>query len=151
MKLVCVECNSTEARLVTGASIYPNHPNLARKPIWQCPCGAYVGCHPGTENPLGRPAGPETRKARGHVHALLDPIWRNSPALYPADAKAYNIRRVARTRCYEWLADRMGLTAEECHTGMFTIDQCRQAYRLLKNITYAEIRDWAKARREKAA
>lgn len=45
----------------------------------------------------------------------------------------------------------MGLTADECHTAMFTIDQCRQAYRLLKTITYAEIRDWAKANRKKAA
>lgn len=151
MKLVCVECNGTEAGLVSGAVIYPHLPNLSRKKFWRCPCGAYVGCHPGTSEALGRPAGPETRKARGYVHAILDPLWRNAPDLYPPDAKAFGIRKVARTRCYEWLADKMGLTADECHTAMFTIDQCRQAYRLLKTITYAEIRDWAKANRKKAA
>lgn len=149
MSLSCTECGCETPDLVTGAKIYPHLTNLHRKKIWLCPCGAYVGCHPGTDDALGRPAGPETRKARGYVHAVLDPLWRDAPALYPADAKPYGIRRVARLRCYEWLADQMGLTADECHTGMFTIEQCRQAYRLLRNTTYADIRKWAKARKEK--
>lgn len=150
--LPCLECPNEQAEFVTGAVIYPHRPELADKKAWRCSaCGAYVGCHPGTVEPLGRPAGPKTREARQYVHTVLDPLWRNAPALYPAAAKAYGIRRTARIRVYEWLADRMGLTAQECHTGMFTIEQCRVAYRLLKNTTYADIRQWAKARRKEEA
>lgn len=150
--LPCLECPNDQAEFVTGAVIYPHRPELAEKKAWRCSsCGAYVGCHPGTVDPLGRPAGPETRNARQYVHRVLDPLWRDAPAFYDKGAKAYGIRRAARARVYAWLADRMGLTAEECHTGMFTIEQCREAYRLLKQATYADIRQWAKAREEKAA
>lgn len=147
--LPCLECPNDQAEFVTGAVIYPHRRDLADKKAWRCTsCGAYVGCHPGTVDPLGRPAGPKTREARQYVHGLLDPIWREAWREYPAAAKRPHITRLARVRCYEWLADRMGLTAEECHTGLFTIEQCREAYRLLKGVTYSEIRDWAKARRK---
>ena len=148
--LPCLECPNDQAEFVTGAVIYPHRPELADKKAWRCSaCGAYVGCHPGGVEPLGRPAGPKTREARQYVHSILDPLWRDAWRSYPAAVKRPHVTALARRRCYAWLADQMGLTADECHTGMFTIEQCRQAYRLLKNTTYADIRDWAKARKEK--
>jgi len=147
--LPCLECPNEQAEFVTGAVIYPHRPELADKKAWRCSaCGAYVGCHPGTVEPLGRPAGPKTREARQYVHQVFDPLWREAWRGYPAAAKRRHVQSLARTRCYAWLADQMSLTADECHTGMFTIEQCRQAYRLLKNTTYADIREWAKARKK---
>lgn len=152
----CVHCDATPV-LVTGAEIYPHRPDLADRPIWRCPCGARVGCHPGTEVPLGRAANAQLRDARGHVHALLDPIWRDAwkaPAYRGANGKFDGVRGskrvitgVARTRVYEFLAARMGLTEEDCHVGMFDLEQCRDAYRILRGLDYQRIRTWAKARR----
>lgn len=148
--LSCLDCPNDQAEFVTGAVIYPHRPDLADKKAWRCTsCGAYVGCHPGTVDPLGRPAGPKTREARQYVHSLLDPIWREAWRTYPGAASRSRVTHIARVRCYEWLADRMSLTADGCHIGMFDVDQCRTAYRLFRGITYAEIRDWAKARKEK--
>lgn len=152
----CVHCTATPA-LVTGAAIYPHRPDLADKPIWLCACGARVGCHPGTTVPLGRAADAQLRGARGHVHALLDPIWRDAwkgSAYRGANGRFDGARGskriitgVARTRVYEFLASRMGLTEDDCHVGMFDLEQCRQAYAILRGRHYAEIRSWAKARR----
>lgn len=96
----CAECSKT-AHLVGGEAIYPHRPDLYAKSFWRCDCGAYVGCHPGTANPLGYPAGPTTRMARSAAHAAFDPLWKSG--------------KMRRSQAYKWLAERLGIPASETH------------------------------------
>lgn len=155
----CMSCKSAEkVRLTDGREVYPHRPDLYAKDIWKCDgCGGYVGCHPGTTNPLGTPADLQLRTARSRLHERrFDPLWKNAATsgVYAGtykNAKAVNdIRRAARTRIYLYLADKLGLTTEQCHIGMFDLDQCRAAWTALQGITYEEIRAWAHARRNAA-
>jgi hypothetical protein len=146
---ICPACG-TAARLTDGREIYPHRPDLADKPIWACTIceDTYVGCHPGTETPLGFPADAGLREARMLLHRnRIDPLWKGAPdcgAYRPEnDAARKQIQRAARVRVYRFLANRMGLTEEACHTGMFTVEQCREAYRVLNRVTYLDIRKWA--------
>ena len=146
----CIECGMP-SRLVYGDDVYPHRKDLYHKAFYVCdPCEAYVGCHPNSEDAMGYPAGKETRNARSYVHRIFDPMWKTATDHYPADANKKRVRRLARTRCYEFLAHEMGMTKDECHVGMFDVDQCRQAYAILKKVDYPHIRNWAKARRQAA-
>jgi len=147
---ICPICETT-ARLTDGREIYPHRPDLADKPIWACTfCGdTYVGCHPGTEDPLGFPADAALREARILLHhRRIDPLWKNAPVsggYGRLDTDGIKqVQRAARGRVYGFLAARMGLTRETCHTAMFTLEQCREAWAALKGVSYSEIRDWAK-------
>lgn len=119
----CIECGKAEASLVGGKAIYPHRRDLYKKSFWLCTCGAYCGCHPGTENPLGYPAGPATRKARSAVHAVLDPLWRNTK----------RDRKKRRHAVYAYLARELGIPREDTHTGMFDSETCWRAIKALKS------------------
>lgn len=147
-------CCGQPARLTTGAEVYPHRPDLHDKPIWRCDVcpDAYVGCHPGTTEPLGTPAGPDLRRARRMLHErMIDPLWQTadrSGAYGPLDEEGRRVvRQAARGRVYGFLADRMGLTRDETHTGLFDLEQCRAAWRALSGVAYPEIREWAQRRR----
>lgn len=115
--MICPYCNN-EARLVGGDAIYPHRPDLYRLRFWQCaPCDAYVGCHKGTEQPLGRLANAELRRAKMLAHAAFDPRWRTR------DKKQ---RPKTRGEAYSWLAKRLGVDRADCHIGMFDLEQCQQ-------------------------
>ena len=150
---MCPYCRQF-AELATGARVYPGRPDLAEKPIWLCaPCNAYCGCHPGTKKPLGIPADAATRFARMRLHQnVLDPLWQgaiNEIGYEPEDEKARAIiRNVARKRVYAFLAAKMGIRKDDAHTGLFDIEQCRRAWRILREVDYREIRAWAKAKKE---
>jgi hypothetical protein len=153
---ICPTC-SRAARRTSGREVYPHRPDLADKPIWRCDrCGGYVGCHPGGTKPLGTPANAELRKARSLLHErLLDPLWKTADRCgeyAPESERARQaIRRRARTRVYAFLADRLRLSAADCHTGMFDLETCRRAWRVLQGVTYSEIRAWARAEEREAA
>ena len=109
--MICSYCNN-EAELVNGDVIYPHRPNLHHLRFWQCaPCDARVGCHEGTERPLGRLANAELRQAKMAAHAVFDPLWKGGP--------------MTRNTAYGWLADQLGIPRTECHIGMFDVDRCR--------------------------
>lgn len=119
--VICPYCG-TPARMVKGAELYPNHPNedLAGKNFYRCaPCDAHVGCHApnphmgfaGTE-PLGRMANFALRRAKNHAHRAFDPLWKQG--------------FMKRRQAYAWLAQQLGIALEECHIGMFDIEQCRR-------------------------
>lgn len=152
---VCPTC-SQAARLTDGREVYPNRPDLHHKPIWKCDgCAGYVGCHPGGTLPLGTPAGPELRAARSRLHEqMLDPLWKTADVsgdYEPEDDRARRrIRIKARARVYDFLCHRLGITRDECHTGLFDIERCRAAWRALQGITYPEIRAWALKQKEAA-
>jgi hypothetical protein len=120
---VCQYCNST-AELVTGEDIYPHLEYLHHKHFWRCvPCRAYVGCHDagngygeGTR-PLGVLANAELRAAKKAVHDLFDPLWKSGGK--------------GRKKAYRWLAGQMGMPADDCHVGAFSVEQCRQARAIL--------------------
>lgn len=112
----CPYCDRA-AELVTGKAIYPHRPDLFGKFFWQCkPCGAYVGCHPGTQNALGRLADAKLREAKQQAHAAFDPRWKGT-------GKDYGKRR---RNAYAWLAEQLGIAPANCHIGMFDVDQCRR-------------------------
>jgi len=124
---VCSECGSMGEQ-VDSAVIYPHRPDLHGKPMFRCSCGAYVGCHPGTDVPLGYPAGAATRQLRSKVHALFDPLWE-------AKMKRDKVRKgAAREAGYSWLADQLGIRRDDCHVSHFGADLCRRAIAVLEPI-----------------
>lgn len=135
----CLHCEST-CRLTTGAEVYPPRQDLHEKFFYICDhCDARVGCHELTKNPLGHAANKATRDARSKLHKLmLDPLWKKVPE---PDQK------VVRRGVYKFLARALGIDPKDCHTGMFTIERCRDAWRALKGQTPDTIRQWNDARR----
>lgn len=108
----CPYCGK-QAELVTGSAMYPHRPDLASKRFWRCsPCRAWVGCHPGTREPLGRLANSELRRAKQDAHEAFDPIWKEGP--------------LSRSEAYEWLARKLGIPSAECHVGMMDVPTCRR-------------------------
>jgi hypothetical protein len=119
---ICMECGS-QAKLAGGEAVYPHRPDLFSKRFWTCGCGAYVGCHPGTENPLGYPAGPEARKARNAAHAAFDPIWRS--------------KQMTRSEAYKWLASELGQSASKTHISWMDEPTARRVVKLCEVATRA--------------
>lgn len=112
--VTCDYCGNA-ARLVTGGVIYPHRSDLNQKHFYQCkPCGAHVGCHPGTTAALGRLADAELRRAKSAAHAAFDPLWQ---------AKG---RRLTRSAAYAWLARELGIKPADCHIGMFDVATCNR-------------------------
>jgi len=127
LKPVCGYCQR-EAELVTGAVIYPSREDLRALYFWRCePCDAWVSCHPparaastggmgdGTM-PMGSLANAELRRWRSSVHALFDPIWQAG--------------KLSRHEAYGWLAKTLHIPREQCHIGMFNLEQCKVAVRM---------------------
>lgn len=114
------------AVLTTGKEVYPHRADLAEKPFYICrPCGAHVGCHPGTTRPLGRLANPQLRLLRMKVHDALDPHWK---ALKGKTRKLGQVRRGV----YQRLASGMNIPERECHVGMFDETQCTRALEVIQ-------------------
>lgn len=108
-KVRCGECKSY-SDLTDGETIYPHRPDLFHKSFWKCPkCGAYCGCHRGTSEPLGIPAGPDTRKARSKAHGAFDKLWKKPGGV------------MSRTAAYKWLAAKMEIPSKECHIGVMNV------------------------------
>lgn len=108
----CPYCGG-ESHLADSTRIYSG---VSYGPIYLCDgyprCDAYVGCHKGTTKPLGRLADAELRRAKKAAHAVFDRLWKYKD-------------KGARSRAYEWLAEKLGISVEDCHIGMFDIQQCR--------------------------
>lgn len=116
---ICPYCGAT-SMLVTGKDIYPWAKHLTDKLMYRCAVcpDAYVGCHPGTDKPLGRLANARLRLAKSHAHAVFDPIW---------EAKIQRdgcTKGEARGRGYAWLAAQLGIEPKDCHIGMMDVDMC---------------------------
>lgn len=82
--------------------------------IYMCNgCRAYVGMHPDTNIALGTLANDETRQARKECK--------------PPFLKFCHISPLNRRACYTKLAEAMNLPKEECHFGLFNVEQCNRA------------------------
>lgn len=119
-RITCPHC-SKPAELVDGAAIYPGRDDLAAKKFWRCvPCGSHVGCHPGTNRPLGDLAQPMVRRARTAAQAAFDRLWK-------AKMRRDNVsKHEARGAAYKWLADKLEIKVENCHIGMMDAQTARR-------------------------
>lgn len=118
MIILCPYCNNPTS-LVSAGVIYPHRPDLAASVFYNCaPCKAYVGCHKGTNKPLGRLANRELRTAKLKAHLAFDPIWKDN--------------QLTRKEAYKWLATQLNITNEQCHIGMFDVEQCNQVLEACK-------------------
>lgn len=121
---VCIECGAV-ATLTPAREVYPNRSDLWGKSVYVCQCGARVGCHDGTDIPLGRPCGAKTALARDKAHRVFDPLWKRKVERGSRKGKA-------RDAAYKWLAGQMGLTRETCHISWFNEAQCREVVELCR-------------------
>lgn len=111
----CPTC-AMPAELVTGAEVYPHRPDLSAKKVWRCaPCDARVGCHDGTDVPLGTLAGPELRSARWRAHDAFDRLWKRERG-----------GTMTRAEAYAWLARELSVEVEACHVGQFDVARCER-------------------------
>lgn len=118
MTVICDYCKNPALR-VTGREHYPHRPDLYDKIIYSCkPCNASVGCHPGTDKPLGRLADPKLKRAKMAAHRAFDPLWKGGS--------------MRRGEAYRWLAEKLSLSSEECHIGMFDETMCRRVILVVK-------------------
>lgn len=117
--LICPYCGS-KALLRDSAMIYRGY---SYGWVWLCPkwpgCDSYVGCHKGTNKPLGRMANKELRDAKSEAHKAFDVIWRRV-------ASGSGNEKFARVRAYAWLAEQLQILRKECHIGMMDVDTCRR-------------------------
>lgn len=118
---ICPYCGGWSAKL-TGADIYPHRPDLRKKTFYACrPCDAYVGCHDGTDKPLGTLADRRLRRSRNRAHRAIDPLWVDAPN-----------RKEARVSVYKALAEALGIEREDCHIAMFSDEQCARTVELVE-------------------
>lgn len=126
-QIYCCGCSRDVcARLTNGREIYPSRMDLQNLPFWKCDsCKNYVGCHHKTKHrtrPLGVIANKEIKRARKHIHAILDPLWLAG--------------KYKRKEIYKKLGERLGYeyrTAE-----IRCIDEARKIYKILIEFSQAE-------------
>jgi hypothetical protein len=121
-ELRCCGCDGekVQARLTNGSEIYPHRKDLYSLPFWKCDsCGNFVGCHHKTKNriqPLGCIPTPELKKARQHIHRLLDPIWESG--------------KMSRKVIYEKISERIGW---KYHTAQIrSVEEAREIYKIVR-------------------
>jgi len=116
---VCPYCGE-ESKQVTGITLYPHLEQFAEKIFYHCkPCDSRVGCHPGTDKPLGTLANNDLRLRRNYAHKHFDRLWK----------EGYMKSRI---HSYLWLAIAMDIPPKFCHIGHFNEEQCLEVARLSK-------------------
>lgn len=113
---ICRYCGGV-IRLVRAERIYGEKSarrlGLIGEYIYQCQnCNARVGCHKGTDRPLGDVANEALRLKRIETHHVFDAFWRS--------------QHMTRTGAYRWLSQQMRLPAKLAHIGGFEMDQCQE-------------------------
>ena len=78
-------------------------------------CGARVGCHPGTNIPLGTLADKATMRARNAAHAAFDPLWKGQG-------------KGMRSNAYRALSKALGKPA---HISWMDVDDCCRVVELV--------------------
>jgi len=126
LEIRCCGCGGEKikARLTDGGEIYPHRKDLHGLPFWKCDaCGNFVGCHYKTKNrtqPLGCIPTPELKKARQHIHQLLDPIWESG--------------KMKRKELYAAISERIGW---KYHTAQIrSVEEAREIYRIVREYAH---------------
>lgn len=146
MNITCPYCKGPATYYESSAPFYQGRDYGA---LWACvPCDAQVGTHP-DGRPLGTLANKRLRIERKRVKEFFNPLWMDVHAAYPGiPIRVGHVRQIMRTRAYQWLAEQMKLSAEECHVAMFDEARCRWAIQIIEDMkpNAATIRSWAKSR-----
>lgn len=123
MQIYCTGCQTdVDARLTTGAEMYPHRPDLASIPFWVCDtCKSFVGTHHKTKKwrrPLGYLATPEIKVWRMRIHQILDPLWKKG--------------LIQRGNAYRRISVALG---HDYHTGnIYSVDEAKKIYEIVKGI-----------------
>lgn len=91
-------------------------------------CRGSVGVHPNGK-PLGTIPDPQTKQLRIKLHAIVDPLWRD---------QTERPKKKARGSVYGWLQRISGLSAAECHIGMFDAEMCLKMMKLIRENPYED-------------
>jgi len=112
----CPYCNGT-MQLRDSDVIYGRSYGM----VWFCEnwpgCDAFVGCHKGTDKPLGTPANGVLRNWRKRCHGLFDELWKS--------------RRMTRRGAYDWMAEQLGIPVDQAHIALLSLEQCQQLHNAL--------------------
>jgi hypothetical protein len=118
----CHYCGDA-AEKVTGDVVYPHLPHLKRLVFWRCePCGARVGTHSDSGEPLGTLAKEDLRHLRQEAHEVLDSMWRKNKG-----------GLLVRGFVYTWLKKRLGADSTP-HIGSMDEKQCLELIALRAEI-----------------
>ena len=132
--IYCCQCaGEVEAYRIDAMELYPHRPDLFHKHFWRRPhCRNYVGCHPDTTKPLGCIPTYELMKARGHIHALIDPIWKT--------------KMMSRRQVYARLSTALGYVF---HNGEIrSIEEARKVYRTAREVFASYLSESHKCKHE---
>lgn len=123
----CPYCCS-EVDLVDSSIVYNG---VSYGLIYKCSnCISYVGCHPNTTIPLGKLANNELRFWKKEAHKYFDQLWIRK--------KINKIYRVFlpdtsnRKKAYIWLSQKLGISIDDTHIGMFDVDTCKKVVEICK-------------------
>lgn len=105
----CPYCRSSDIKLMTQTEFYGREYSGAKMYVCQ-KCRARVGCHKGTEIPLGPLADSELIELRKKIHAIIDTQWKN-----PTE----------RSEMYHKLAEEFGMEKNKFHVGFLKNEQAR--------------------------
>ena len=122
--LICPYCGGkavlVPSNVVYGGSMRTHYGVV--ESLWVCEnypkCDAYVGCHKGTTQPLGRLADKQLRYLKKQTHTQFDPIWRSGV--------------MSRRKAYKWLSQQLHIAEKECHIGKFDPALCRKAIKVCR-------------------
>ena len=139
----CADCG-TECALVDGREVDAHDPEIADVRVWACPvCPGSWAHHAATANgPAAIPAGLETRNAREMLGERLI-----LPLIYDGSGGLEGAMPLTIDRLTNFLAHRMGIEPDACEVARFDLEQCRQAWRELRGVRFAEVLEHAQRHR----
>jgi len=115
----CDSCQSDRIGLTSNSVLYGIEKGEWPYCYYCDDCGAMVGCHPNTHNPMGLMAVASIRRKRAKLHEAFDPIWQ--------------LRYLSRDDAYKWLAKELDLPDnEDCHIGLLSPSNLNLALNLMR-------------------
>lgn len=120
--LICPDCGG-KAELKDSAIIYGKSYGLAYVCEHYPKCDNFVGCHKGTNKPMGTLANAKLRSKRKEVHSLFDQLWRGKNS------------KMNREQAYKFMAETLGIDQKQAHIALLTFAECDK---LIKTILGAK-------------
>ena len=125
-----IDLQPTKCNICGGEVIYTSNSKIygreygSGKMYFCTKCGAYVGTHiPRPKEAFGILANEEMREMKKKCHSLFDEKWIHE--------KNIKQKKKARKNAYKWLADKLGITVDNCHFGYFDMELLQKSYEIL--------------------
>src|SRR5574338_742435 len=117
---ICRYCKG-EVKLVNNAEFYKGREYGWPLAYYCSSCGARVGCHPGTDIPLGSLADAPTMKARREAHEAFDRLWQGKAPWHRAQAYKALARAMHRRHAHiSWMDEKeCKRVVSLCQSGAF--------------------------------